>query len=302
MEILKVVLPIVGIVVVLLIIFGSCVKIVPQSRAYVLERLGVFSTVWNEGLKFKMPFIERVVKNVSLKEQVVDFAPQPVITKDNVTMQIDSVVYFQITDPKLYTYGIENPMSAIENYTATTLRNIIGDLELDQTLTSRDHINTKMRALLDEATDPWGIKVNRVELKNIMPPRDIQESMEKQMRAERERREAILQAQGQKESQILVAEGEKQSAILRADAAKQAAILEAEGQAAAILKVQQALADSIKLLNEANPNDQVVKIKALEAFQAAADGKATKIIIPSEIQGLAGLASSAKALLEADKP
>ena len=301
MEILKIVLPIAVLAVVLLVIFGSCVKIVPQSRAYVIERLGVFSTVWNEGLKFKVPFIERVVKNVSLKEQVVDFAPQPVITKDNVTMQIDSVVYFQITDPKLYTYGIENPMSAIENYTATTLRNIIGDLELDQTLTSRDHINTKMRALLDEATDPWGIKVNRVELKNIIPPRDIQDSMEKQMRAERERREAILQAQGQKESQILVAEGEKQSAILRADAAKQAAILEAEGRAEAILKVQQALADSIKLLNDANPNDQVVKIKALEAFQAAADGKATKIIIPSEIQGLAGLATSAKALMEGDK-
>ena len=216
MEILTVVLPIVGLVIVLLIIFGSCVKIVPQSRAYVITRLGVFYAVWNEGLKFKVPFIDRVVKNVSLKEQVVDFAPQPVITKDNVTMQIDSVVYFQITDPRLYTYGIENPMSAIENLTATTLRNIIGDLELDQTLTSRDHINTKMRALLDEATDPWGIKVNRVELKNIMPPRDIQESMEKQMRAERERREAILQAEGQKQSQILVAEGEKQSAILRA--------------------------------------------------------------------------------------
>ena len=301
MEILKVVFPVVGLIIVLLIIFGSCVKIVPQSRAYVITRLGVFYTVWNEGLKFKLPFVDRVVKNVSLKEQVVDFAPQPVITKDNVTMQIDSVVYFQITDPKLYTYGIENPMSAIENLTATTLRNIIGDLELDQTLTSRDHINTKMRALLDEATDPWGIKVNRVELKNIIPPRDIQDSMEKQMRAERERREAILQAQGQKESQILVAEGEKQSAILRADAAKQAAILEAEGKAEAILKVQQALADSIKLLNDANPNDQVVKIKALEAFQAAADGKATKIIIPSEIQGLAGLATSAKALMEGDK-
>ena len=301
MEILKVVFPVVGLIIVLLIIFGSCVKIVPQSRAYVITRLGVFYTVWNEGLKFKLPFVDRVVKNVSLKEQVVDFAPQPVITKDNVTMQIDTVLYFQITDPKLYTYGVEHPMSAIENLTATTLRNIIGDLELDQTLTSRDHINTKMRALLDEATDPWGIKVNRVELKNIMPPRDIQESMEKQMRAERERREAILQAEGQKQSQILVAEGEKQSAILRADAAKQAAILEAEGKAEAILKVQQALADSIKLLNDANPNDQVVKIKALEAFQAAADGKATKIIIPSEIQGLAGLATSAKALMEGDK-
>ena len=287
--------------VIILILLVTNIQVVQQSRAFVVERLGAYQTTWGVGVHIKLPFIDRVAKRVSLKEQVVDFAPQPVITKDNVTMQIDTVIYFQIIDPKLYTYGVEHPMSAIENLTATTLRNIIGDLELDQTLTSRDHINTKMRALLDEATDPWGIKVNRVELKNIMPPRDIQESMEKQMRAERERREAILQAQGQKESQILVAEGEKQSAILRADAAKQAAILEAEGQAAAILKVQQALADSIKLLNEANPNDQVVKIKALEAFQAAADGKATKIIIPSEIQGLAGLASSAKALLEADK-
>ena len=313
MDILAVVLPVVGIVIVLLIIFGSCVKIVPQSRAYVITRLGVFYAVWNEGLKFKMPFIDRVVKNVSLKEQVVDFAPQPVITKDNVTMQIDSVVYFQITDPKLYTYGIENPMSAIENLTATTLRNIIGDLELDQTLTSRDHINTKMRALLDEATDPWGIKVNRVELKNIMPPRDIQESMEKQMRAERERREAILQAEGQKQSQILVAEGEKQSAILRADAAKQAAILQAEGakqakileaeaEAEAILKVQQATADAIRLINEAAPGQGVLTIKALEAFQAAANGKATKIIIPSEIQGLAGLAAAAKTVFDTEDP
>ena len=311
MEVLKVVLPIVGIVIVVLIIFGSCVKIVPQSRAYVITRLGVFYSVWNEGLKFKMPFIDRVVKNVSLKEQVVDFAPQPVITKDNVTMQIDSVVYFQITDPKLYTYGIENPMSAIENLTATTLRNIIGDLELDQTLTSRDHINTKMRALLDEATDPWGIKVNRVELKNIMPPRDIQESMEKQMRAERERREAILQAEGQKQSQILVAEGEKQSAILRADAAKQAAILQAEGakqakileaeaEAEAILKVQQATADAIRLINEAAPGQGVLTIKALEAFQAAANGKATKIIIPSELQGIAGLAAAAKTVFDTE--
>ena len=313
MEILKVVLPIVCIIVVVLIIFGSCVKIVPQSRAYVIERLGVFSTVWNEGMKFKTPFIERVVKNVSLKEQVVDFAPQPVITKDNVTMQIDSVVYFQITDPKLYTYGIENPMSAIENLTATTLRNIIGDLELDQTLTSRDHINTKMRALLDEATDPWGIKVNRVELKNIMPPRDIQESMEKQMRAERERRESVLQAQGKKESQILVAEGEKQSAILRADAAKQAAILQAEGakqakileaeaEAEAILKVQQATADAIRLINEASPGQGVLTIKALEAFIAAANGKATKIIIPSELQSIAGLAASAKTVFDTEDP
>ena len=287
--------------VIILILLVTNIQVVQQSRAFVVERLGAYQTTWGVGVHIKLPFIDRVAKRVSLKEQVVDFAPQPVITKDNVTMQIDTVIYFQIIDPKLYTYGVEHPMSAIENLTATTLRNIIGDLELDQSLTSRDHINTQMRAILDEATDPWGIKVNRVELKNIMPPRDIQESMEKQMRAERERREAILQAQGQKESQILVAEGEKQSAILRADAAKQAAILEAEGQAAAILKVQQALADSIKLLNEANPNDQVVKIKALEAFQAAADGKATKIIIPSEIQGLAGLASSAKALLEADK-
>ncbi len=289
-------LPIILLVVVVLVILVRCIYVVQQSRAYVVERLGAFSAVWQVGMHFKVPFIERVAKRVSLKEQVVDFAPQPVITKDNVTMQIDTVIYFQITDPKLYTYGVEHPMSAIENLTATTLRNIIGDLELDQSLTSRDHINTQMRAILDEATDPWGIKVNRVELKNIIPPRDIQDSMEKQMRAERERREAILQAQGQKESQILVAEGEKQSAILRADAAKRAAILEAEGKAEAILKVQQALADSIKMLNEANPNDQVVKIKALEAFQAAADGKATKIIIPSEIQSLAGLAASAKEL------
>ncbi len=286
--------------VIVLILLVTNIHVVQQSRAFVVERLGAYHTTWGVGPHVKLPILDRVAKRVSLKEQVVDFAPQPVITKDNVTMQIDTVIYFQIIDPKLYTYGVEHPMSAIENLTATTLRNIIGDLELDQSLTSRDHINTQMRAILDEATDPWGIKVNRVELKNIIPPRDIQESMEKQMRAERERREAILQAQGQKESQILVAEGEKQSAILRADAAKQAAILEAEGQAAAILKVQQAMADSIKLLNEANPNDQVVKIKALEAFQAAADGKATKIIIPSEIQGLAGLASSAKALLEPD--
>ena len=289
------------VVIIILGILASNIKVVQQSKAVVIERLGAFRTVWGVGLHLKVPFIERVAKTVSLKEQVVDFDPQPVITKDNVTMQIDTVLYFQITDPKLYTYGVEHPMSAIENLTATTLRNIIGDLELDQSLTSRDHINTQMRAILDEATDPWGIKVNRVELKNIIPPRDIQDSMEKQMRAERERREAILQAQGQKESQILVAEGEKQSAILRADASKQAAILEAEGRAAAILKVQQALADSIKLLNEANPNDQVVKLKALEAFQAAADGKATKIIIPSEIQGLAGLASSAQALLAPDQ-
>ena len=290
------------VILIVLIILGSCIKVVPQSRAFVVERLGAFRTVWGVGLHIKVPLFERVAKNVSLKEQVVDFPPQPVITKDNVTMQIDTVIYFQITDPKLYAYGVENPMSAIENLTATTLRNIIGDLELDQSLTSRDHINTQMRAILDEATDPWGIKVNRVELKNIMPPKDIQDSMEKQMRAERERREAILQAEGQKQSQILVAEGEKQSAILRADAAKQAAILEAEGKAQAILKVQQATADALKLLNEAAPNDQVVKLKALEAFQAAADGRATKIIIPSEIQGLAGLCASAKAVFDTVEP
>lgn len=297
--------------VLLILILAKNLIIVQQSRAYVIERLGAFNAAWGVGIHIKIPFIERVAKIVSLKEQVVDFAPQPVITKDNVTMQIDTVIYFQITDPKMYTYGVERPMSAIENLTATTLRNIIGDLELDQSLTSRDHINTKMRAILDEATDPWGIKVNRVELKNIIPPRDIQESMEKQMRAERERREAILQAQGQKESKILVAEGEKQSVILRADAARQAKILEAEGEkqakimeaeaeALAIAKVQEATADAIKLLNAANPNDQVVKIKALEAFKTIANGKATKIIIPSEIQGLAGLCASAKTLLEED--
>ena len=289
------------IVVIVLGILASNIKVVQQSKAVVIERLGAFRAVWGVGLHLKVPFIERVAKTVSLKEQVVDFAPQPVITKDNVTMQIDTVIYFQIIDPKLYTYGVEHPMSAIENLTATTLRNIIGDLELDQSLTSRDHINTKMRAILDEATDPWGIKVNRVELKNIIPPREIQDAMEKQMKAERERRESILQAEGQKQSQILVAEGEKQSVILRADAAKQARIMEAEAQAEAILRVQQATADALKLLNEAAPNDQVVKLKALEAFQAAADGKATKIIIPSEIQSLAGLAASVQTLMEKDK-
>jgi len=300
-HILAWVIPILIVVLILLVIAAN-IKVVQQSKAMVVERLGAFHAVWGVGLHLKIPFIERIAKTISLKEQVVDFAPQPVITKDNVTMQIDTVIYFQITDPKLYTYGVEQPMSAIENLTATTLRNIIGDLELDQSLTSRDHINTQMRAILDEATDPWGIKVNRVELKNIMPPKDIQDSMEKQMRAERERREAILQAEGQKQSQILVAEGEKQSAILRADAAKQAAILEAEGKAQAILKVQQATADALKLLNEAAPNDQVVKLKALEAFQAAADGRATKIIIPSEIQGLAGLCASAKAVFDTVEP
>lgn len=289
-------------VVLALLLIVSNIVIVQQSKAYVVERLGAFRAVWNVGLHFKMPFIERVSKKVSLKEQVADFAPQPVITKDNVTMQIDTVIYFQITDPKLYTYGVERPMNAIENLTATTLRNIIGDMELDQSLTSRDTINTRMRAILDEATDPWGIKVNRVELKNIIPPKEIQNAMEKQMKAERERRESILQAEGQKASQILVAEGEKESAILRADAAKQAAIMKADGEAQAIKLVQTALAESIKLMNEANPNDQVVKIKALEAFAKAADGQATKIIIPSELQGLAGLAASAKALLENDSP
>ena len=289
------------IVVLILVLIISNIHIVQQSKAYVVERLGAFHAVWGVGFHVKLPFIERIAKKVSLKEQVADFAPQPVITKDNVTMQIDTVIYFQITDPKLYAYGVERPMNAIENLTATTLRNIIGEMELDQSLTSRDTINAKMRAILDEATDPWGIKVNRVELKNIMPPKDIQESMEKQMRAERERREAILQAEGQKQSQILVAEGEKQSAILRADAAKQAAILEAEGKAQAILKVQQATADALRLLNEAAPNDQVVKLKALEAFQAAADGRATKIIIPSEIQSLAGLAAGIEALVEPEK-
>ena len=292
--------PIIIIVLIALIILvlATNLKIVQQSKAYVIERMGAFHAVWGVGVHFKVPFIERVAKAVSLKEQVVDFAPQPVITKDNVTMQIDTVLYFQITDPKLYTYGVEHPMSAIENLTATTLRNIIGDLELDQSLTSRDIINSKMRSILDEATDPWGIKVNRVELKNIIPPREIQDAMEKQMKAERERREAILQAEGQKQSQILVAEGEKQSVILRADAAKQAAIMKAEGEAEAILKVQQATAEALKLLNEAAPTDAVLKIKALEAFQAAANGQATKLIIPSEIQGLAGLCASAKAAFE----
>ena len=299
-------------VVLVLVLVVSNIQVVQQSRAYVVERLGAYSATWNVGLHLKIPFIERVVKKVSLKEQVVDFAPQPVITKDNVTMQIDTVVYFQITDPKLYAYGVEHPMSAIENLTATTLRNIIGDLELDESLTSRDHINTKMRSILDEATDPWGIKVNRVELKNIMPPKDIQDSMEKQMRAERERREAILQAEGTKQSQILVAEGERQASILRAEAEKEAAILkaeaakesairEAEGKAEAILKVQEATAQAIKLINEADPGDAFLKIKALEAFQAAADGKATKIIIPSEIQGLAGLAAGLKGVMESEK-
>ena len=283
-------LPIIILIVVILVILARCIRVVQQSKAYVIERLGAFHAVWSVGLHFKLPFIDRIQRVVSLKEQVADFPPQPVITKDNVTMQIDTVLYFQITDPKLYAYGVENPMNANENLTATTLRNIIGELELDQSLTSRDVINARMRSILDEATDPWGIKVNRVELKNILPPKDIQNAMEKQMRAERERRESILQAEGQKQSQILVAEGEKESRILRADAEKQARIMEAEAEATAILRVNEAKASSLKMLNEACPTDAVIRIKALEAFQAAADGKATKIIIPSEIQGLAGLA------------
>ena len=287
---------------ILFLIIITNIAVVQQSRAYVIERLGAFQTVWGVGLHFKVPFIDRIARRVSLKEQVLDYPPQPVITKDNVTMQIDTVVYFQITDPKLYAYGVEQPMAAMETLTATTLRNIIGDLELDQTLTSRDVVNTKMRAILDEATDPWGIKVNRVELKNILPPQDIQNSMEKQMKAERDRRQAILQAEGQKKSAILIAEGEKESAILRASAEKeaailkaeaerQAAILKAEGEAEAIRQVQQALADSLAMLNEKAPNDAVIKLKSIEAMQKIADGKATKIIIPSEMQGLVGLAN-----------
>ena len=278
-------------VVIAIVLIVSNIFVVQQSRAYVIERLGAFNKVQGVGLHVKVPFIDRIVRRVSLKEQVHDYPPQPVITKDNVTMQIDTVVYFQITDPKLYAYGVEHPMAAMETLTATTLRNIIGDLELDETLTSRDIINTKMRSILDEATDPWGIKVNRVELKNILPPVDIQSSMEKQMKAERDRRQAILQAEGQKKSAILIAEGEKESAILRADAEKQAAILKAEGEAQAILAVQKALADSIAMLNEKAPNDQVVKLKAIQAMEKVADGKATKIIIPSEMQGLVGLAT-----------
>ena len=288
--------------VIVLILLVTNIHVVQQSRAFVVERLGGYHATWGVGLHVKVPILDRIAKRVSLKEQVVDFAPQPVITKDNVTMQIDTVIYFQIVDPKLYTYGVEQPLSAIENLTATTLRNIIGDLELDQSLTSRDHINTQMRAILDEATDPWGIKVNRVELKNILPPADIQSSMEKQMKAERDRRQAILQAEGQKKSAILIAEGERESAILRAGADKQAAILKAEaekaaailradGEAQAILAVQKAMADALELLNEKAPNDQVIKLKAIEAMQKVADGKATKIIIPSEMQGLVGMAS-----------
>ena len=297
--------PVIWIIIILvlaIVVFGSCVKVVPQAQAYVIERVGGYLDTWHVGIHLKFPIIDKVARKVILKEQVVDFPPQPVITKDNVTMRIDTVVFFQITDPKLYAYGVESPIMAIENLTATTLRNIIGDLELDETLTSRETINTKMRSQLDAATDPWGIKVNRVELKNIMPPAAIQDAMEKQMKAERERREAILIAEGEKKSTILVAEGkkesaileaeaEKQSAILRAEAKKEATIREAEGQAEAILAVQKANAEGLKFLNEANPNEQVIKLKSLEAFTKAANGQATKIIIPSEIQGLAGLAT-----------
>lgn len=291
-----------------LILIAVNVRVVPQASAFVIERLGAYMTTWNVGLHVKIPLIDRIAKIVSLKEQVVDFAPQPVITKDNVTMQIDTVVYFQITDPKLYTYGVNHPMNAIENLTATTLRNIVGDLELDETLTSRDIVNTKMRSILDEATDPWGIKINRVELKNIIPPREIQDAMEKQMKAERERRESILRAEGEKKSAILVAEGQKESVILAAEAAKQAAILkaeaqkevqikEAEGEAEAIFKVQQATAEGLKMLNSANPTKAIIAIKSLEALGKLGDGKATKIIIPSEIQGIAGLATSVAELM-----
>lgn len=304
-------IPILIVIAVILLIIISCIKIVPQAQVYVIERFGAYRVSWQTGLHFLIPFVDRVAKKVSIKEQVVDFKPQAVITKDNVTMQIDTVVFFQVTDAKQYTYGVERPLSAIENLTATTLRNIIGELELDATLTSRDTINTKITVILDEATDRWGIKVNRVELKNILPPREIQDAMEKQMKAERERREKILQAEGEKKSAILVAEGEKESKILaaeaekqaeilRADAVKQKKILEAEGEAKAIETVQLALADSIKKLNEANPNKQVIQLKSLEAFQKAADGKATKIIIPSEIQSLAGLAAGLKGIISSE--
>jgi len=289
---------ILAVIVIAIIVICVNIVVVPQANAYVVERLGAYQTTWGTGLHFKIPIIERVANRITLKERVGDFPPQPVITKDNVTMKIDTVIYFQVTDPKLFTYGIVNPMAAIENLTATTLRNIIGDLELDQTLTSRDIINSKMRAILDEATDPWGIKINRVELKNIIPPAAIQDAMERQMKAERERRESILKAEGEKRSAILIAEGERESMILRADAAKQQKIKEAEGEAEALLAVQTALANSIKLLNEANPGEAVVKLKALETFAQVSNGQATKIIIPSEIQSIAGLAASAKELLK----
>ena len=287
-----------ALVILALIIIISNISVVPQANAYVVEKLGIYSNTWGAGFHFRMPFVTRIAKRVSLKEQVVDFKPQPVITRDNVTMQIDTVVFFQVTDPKLYTYGVERPISAIENLTATTLRNIIGEMELDHTLTSRDVINTKITATLDEATDKWGIKVNRVELKNIIPPREIQDAMEKQMKAERERRESILRAEGEKRSQILVAEGEKESAILRAEAVKEQKIREAQGEAEAILAVQKAMADSIRLLNEADPSQNVLTLKSLEALQKVADGKATKIIIPSELQNLSGLVAGVKAVAD----
>lgn len=284
--------------IILIIIAIANIKIVPQAHAFIIERLGGYNATWTVGLHLKIPFFDRIASKVSLKEHVVDFPPQPVITKDNVTMQIDTVVYYQITDPKLYTYGVERPMMAIENLTATTLRNIIGDLELDETLTSRDTVNTKMRAILDEATDPWGIKINRVELKNIMPPAEIQDAMERQMKAERERREAILKAEGEKKSSILQAEGDKESAILRAEAKKEAAIREAEGKAQAIIRVQQAVAEGIRLINESEPKQGYLTIKSLESLNALAEGKATKIIVPSDIQGLAGLATSIKEIIK----
>ena len=287
-------------ILIVLVVIIANIKVVPQAHAYIVERLGGYNGTWGVGLHVKIPFIDKIANKVSLKERVVDFPPQPVITKDNVTMQIDTVVYYQITDPKLYTYGVERPMMAIENLTATTLRNIIGDLELDDTLTSRDTVNTQMRAILDEATDPWGIKINRVELKNIMPPSEIQDSMERQMKAERERRESILRAEGEKKSSILMAEGEKESAILRAEAKKQAAIKEAEGQAEAIITVQKAVAEGIRQINEANPCDAYIAMKSLESFEKVSDGKATKIIIPSDIQGVAGLATSVKELFASD--
>lgn len=297
MEILRIVILFAVIALIIWLLVAN-IRIVPQARAYVVERLGAYHGTWQVGLHFKIPLIDKISRKVSLKEKVIDFPPQPVITKDNVTMEIDTVVYFQITDPKLYTYGVESPMDAIENLTATTLRNIIGELELDESLTSREHINTKIRMVLDEATDPWGIKINRVEVKNITPPKDIQVAMEKQMRAERERREAILIAEGEKKSQVLIAEGQKEAAILQAEANKQTAIREAEGQAEAILMINQATADGLKLIKEAGADESVIKLKSLEAFEKVADGQATKIIIPSEIQGLAGLATSVKELIK----
>lgn len=300
MEGIFTILPILLLVIIAIALVTTNIRIVPQANAYVIERLGAYNGTWQVGLHIKIPLIDKIARKVSLKEHVIDFPPQPVITKDNVTMEIDTVIYFQITDPKLYAYGVANPMAAIENLTATTLRNIIGDLELDQTLTSREHINTKIRIILDEATDPWGIKINRVEVKNIIPPRDIQTAMEKQMRAERERREAILRAEGEKKSAILIAEGKKEAIILEAEAEKESAIREAEGRSAAIRMVQQANADSIRMLVEAGPTKEIIAIKSLESFAKAADGQSTKIIIPSEIAGLAGLATSLKEFMKED--